>query len=180
MINGKKVWLTSDTHFGHENIIKYCDRPFSSVEEMDRTMIDNWNARVGEDDIVFHLGDFALSKGKARIPEIVAELNGTIHLILGNHDLGEASMKKRGFDVVWPKGKWLDSCHMGLRHRPPFESLKSQGGQWFCGHVHNAWTVHREDPPHGHNWILNVGVDVHGFSPISLPEALSIGYGARD
>tara|TARA_Y100000310_G_C20698531_1_gene827510 strand:+ start:6571 stop:6885 length:315 start_codon:yes stop_codon:yes gene_type:complete len=57
--NIERVYMTADSHFSHENIIKYCDRPFDSVEEMDRTLIDNWNAVVPEDGVVIHAGDFA-------------------------------------------------------------------------------------------------------------------------
>lgn len=58
--DGAKVFFTSDTHFTHANIIRFCSRPFKNVEEMDETMIANWNRVVGENDIVFHLGDFCM------------------------------------------------------------------------------------------------------------------------
>ena len=54
------TFFTSDTHFGHENIIKYCNRPFTSTEEMDKALISNWNKVVKPEDTVFHLGDFAV------------------------------------------------------------------------------------------------------------------------
>lgn len=52
-----KIWFTSDTHFGHKNILRFCKRPWNTVEEMDEGLIQNWNKVVGKDDIVFHLGD---------------------------------------------------------------------------------------------------------------------------
>ena len=60
IFDGSKVFFTSDTHFNHTNILKFCDRPFKNVEEMNETMIANWNCIVGMDDDVFHLGDFFL------------------------------------------------------------------------------------------------------------------------
>ena len=81
----KHIWVTSDTHFNHANIIKYCNRPFSSVEEMNETIIANWNKVVSERDIVYHLGDFALGD-KSLIPNILRRLNGCIKVIMGNHD----------------------------------------------------------------------------------------------
>ena len=69
----KHVWVTSDTHFNHANIIKYCNRPFSSVEEMNETIIANWNKVVSEDDMVYHLGDFALGD-KSLIPDFIRSL----------------------------------------------------------------------------------------------------------
>ena len=60
--SGENIFFTSDTHFGHTNIIKYCKRPFNSLEEHDETLIKNWNNKVGENDIIFHLGDFAFGR----------------------------------------------------------------------------------------------------------------------
>lgn len=80
------LFLTSDSHFNHVNIIKFCNRPFDSVEEMNETLISNWNNTVPKDGIVFHLGDFAFG-GSEVWHKILSRLNGQIHLILGNHDL---------------------------------------------------------------------------------------------
>ena len=83
---GSKVFFTSDTHFYHGNIIRFCNRPFKDVGMMNETIISNWNNTVGLDDIVFHLGDFCLG-GSAEWTKILDRLNGKIYLILGNHDL---------------------------------------------------------------------------------------------
>ena len=56
------IFFTSDTHFNHSNVIQYCNRPFSSLDEMNAKLIENWNERVNENDIVYHLGDFAMGK----------------------------------------------------------------------------------------------------------------------
>ena len=84
--DGSKVFFTSDTHFYHGNIIRFCNRPFEDVEMMNETIISNWNNTVGLDDTVFHLGDFCLG-GSAEWTKILDRLNGKIYLILGNHDL---------------------------------------------------------------------------------------------
>ena len=82
-----KEWILSDSHWGHSNIIKYSNRPFANVEEMNKALIDNWNNVVSKDDVVWHLGDFALGK-RSCIPDIIKSLNGKINLISGNHDRG--------------------------------------------------------------------------------------------
>lgn len=84
--DGRKVFFTADTHFCHRNIISFCSRPFKDVEEMNETIIANWNRTVGPDDTVFHLGDFCLG-GSDEWNRILDRLNGRIYLIMGNHDL---------------------------------------------------------------------------------------------
>lgn len=84
--DGDKVFFTSDTHFKHANIIKFCERPFGSIEEMNEALIANWNRVVGKDDFVFHLGDFCFG-GSEAWNSILDRLNGKIYLVLGNHDI---------------------------------------------------------------------------------------------
>lgn len=78
-------WFISDTHFGHANIIRYCDRPFRTVEDMDKAMLEKWNSVVSPDDEVFFVGDFSFG-GATYAQEILEQLHGVKHLILGNHD----------------------------------------------------------------------------------------------
>lgn len=80
-----KIWFTSDLHFNHQNIIKFCNRPWKTTEEMDYALIDNWNSVVGKDDIVFNLGDFAFAPNH-KWKEYIEALNGIQYLIMGNHD----------------------------------------------------------------------------------------------
>ena len=79
-----RIFFTADTHWGHRNIIRYCQRPFADVDEMNEALITNWNSTIGKDDIVFHLGDFAMG-GSAEWCRLLERLNGRIYLILGNH-----------------------------------------------------------------------------------------------
>jgi calcineurin-like phosphoesterase family protein len=79
------LYCTADTHFGHTNIIKYCDRPYKTIEEMNESYISVWNSVVTNEDWVYHIGDFGfLSKQKTL--EIINRLNGMIYLVPGNHD----------------------------------------------------------------------------------------------
>ena len=80
------IFFTSDTHFGHENIIKYCNRPFSSAKEMDECLINNWNGVVSDSDTVYILGDFLKNGDCQIINDYLKRLNGEKYLILGNHD----------------------------------------------------------------------------------------------
>lgn len=85
--SGKQnIFFTSDLHFCHSNILKFCSRPFNSIEEMDEALIANWNSVVRENDIVFDLGDFAFAPNW-RWKEILERLNGVHYLIMGNHDV---------------------------------------------------------------------------------------------
>ena len=98
--DGDHVFFTSDLHFFHEAIIRFCNRPFKNIEEMNETIIMNWNSKVGKDDTVFILGDFCLG-GSGAWSFILDNLNGHKHLLIGNHDmknLRQGFMKK--FDSV--------------------------------------------------------------------------------
>lgn len=83
------TFFIADTHFGHQNIIEYENRPFQTTQEMDETLIANWNRTVQPRDHVFMLGDFAFAN-KERTHELAARLNGYKILILGNHDRGHS------------------------------------------------------------------------------------------
>jgi calcineurin-like phosphoesterase family protein len=103
--NYKNIFVTSDTHFAHYNIIKYCNRPFSDLIEMHECLIKNWNDIVSPDDLVFHLGDFQMPSDFYILNKIVTRLNGDKILIKGNHDyLDDSAYLNAGFlDVctIW-------------------------------------------------------------------------------
>jgi calcineurin-like phosphoesterase family protein len=81
------VFFTSDTHFGHKNLLKIGKgRPFSNIKEHDEALINNWNSVVKPNDIVFHLGDVSLCYNEKELAEIFKKLNGHKHIIVGNHD----------------------------------------------------------------------------------------------
>jgi calcineurin-like phosphoesterase family protein len=161
------TWFTSDTHYDHANIIRYCSRPYADVREMNRAMLDNWNARVGVGDTVYHLGDFHMGN-RNRIREFRARLNGRIVLVRGNHDRSAEYMRESGFDEV------ADETRLGdvyMRHKPiDFTEPWPDGARvMLCGHVHGAWSEKRwVERPEVH--MIIVGVDVRGMRPVSLEE----------
>ena len=84
-----RIFVTSDTHFGHENIIRYASRPFADWRAMGEGIVERWNSRVDEDDVVYFLGDFAMGPGATEeyIVSILNRLHGFKYMLLGNHDL---------------------------------------------------------------------------------------------
>ena len=184
LFNTEKTFFTSDTHFGHANIIKYCARPFENTEEMDKVLIENWNAKVPKDGIVYHLGDFAL--GSINYWEKIREqLNGEIILIYGNHDekyLNNKRMYKLFKEVTPQKKVWFDKTCIYMNHYP----FLCFGGAWkglhapwqLCGHVHSN---SRSKEGLDQNRLINcfptqydVGVDNNNFTPISFDEVSKI------
>lgn len=99
------IYIVSDTHFFHRNIIEYCDRPYDNIEIMNEDIVNKWNSIVKEDDIVFHLGDVGFGLVEQLQP-IVHRLNGHKILLRGNHDMnrGTISWTNIGFEFVYKKG----------------------------------------------------------------------------
>ncbi len=129
-----KVFFTADTHFGDSNIIRYENRPFSDIEDMDRTIIKNWNDTVSENDKVFLLGDFS-AYGFEKSCEICNSLNGEKFLVMGNHDTeNEKYYYNCGFSGVshYPiiyENFWI------LSHEPLYVNRNMPYANIF-GHVH--------------------------------------------
>lgn len=159
------TYFTSDTHFGHEAVIRHGFRDFSNVQVMDADMVRQWNARVARNDTVWHLGDFTLL-GADYADFILRQLNGNIHLIWGNHDRNS----------VRPLGRWVSSdyareinldgyritlCHYALR----VWNRCAHGALMLHGHSHGNLP--------GTSQSLDVGVDAWGFQPVTLEEILT-------
>ena len=99
-VNNQKTFFISDTHFNHANIIKYCNRPFKTVDEMNSKLISNWNSVVSDNDIVYFLGDFAFGDKEA-FSRFAAPLKGHKHFIIGNHDrISKKIILDAGFESV--------------------------------------------------------------------------------
>lgn len=165
------IWFTSDTHFGHAGIIRYCDRPYASVEEMDEDMISRWNDCIAPSDTVYHLGDVSFHK-PARTRDILFQLNGEITLIRGNHDSGLKPDALARFKEV------KDYHEITVRVGPNNKKQKivlchfrfavwnhSHYGSWnLFGHSHGSSKVADDQAQ------LDVGVDTHDLFPYSLDE----------
>lgn len=171
--DGSGVFFTSDTHWGHANIIRFCSRPFISVEEMNDVLIQNWNNVVPKDGIVFHLGDFAFG-GSQLWNDVLSKLNGHIYLILGNHDrknLREGYMQR--FELIAPQMQIeIDKQSVYLNHYPFLCYGGSYRDVWqLFGHVH---TSKSKNTGKDFDRLVNlmptqydVGVDLNDFTPIS-------------
>lgn len=178
------IWFTSDLHFGHQNIIRFCKRPWKTTEDMDWNLIQNWNSVVKPDDLVFDLGDFAFATN-ARWKELLSQLNGHHYLILGNHDI-----------TRWPGDKIMelfegvshqmilkiDGRTVYLNHYP----YLCFGGTWrnpenavyqLFGHVHSGPNCEGADTDRLVNlfpYQYDVGVDNNNYTPISWEQVKEI------
>jgi calcineurin-like phosphoesterase family protein len=162
------IWFTADTHFGHTNIIKYCNRPFENTEEHDRVLIENWNRVVKPRDIIYHLGDFGYGTAND-LKNIAEKLCGQIHFIKGNHDksstlnaIGKRFATVKDVHIISPK---LDDVKIKifLSHYAHRTWSMSNHGSWHLwGHSHGNMA------PHGLSF--DVGVDCWDFTPISLEQ----------
>lgn len=180
-----RILFTSDLHLGHDNIIGYCSRPMSSVDEMNSELIRRWNDTVTDDDMVWVLGDFALGTLDATLP-LTRELRGHKILLAGNHDRCWRGRGERaegwteryldaGFDEVRQGEQSISIgkqdirlCHFPYEgdsqdhdryvgHRPV-----DRGGWLLHGHVHERWRQRGR--------MINVGVDANDFRPVGLDE----------
>ena len=177
--DGEKVFFTADTHFYHANIIEFCHRPFRSVDDMNETLIANWNKVVGADDIVFHLGDFGLGNS-AKWNQLLDKLNGKIYLILGNHDLRNfrKSYVERFESVAMQMNIEVENQKICLNHYPFLCYDGSYDGVWqLFGHVH----TNRNNT--GHDAVrlkllfptqYDVGVDNNDFTPVLYTQVKEI------
>ncbi|HMS11718.1 MAG: metallophosphoesterase family protein [Microthrixaceae bacterium] len=187
-------WFTSDLHLGHANIIRYCDRPFHSVGEMNAALISRWNEVVAPDDEVWVLGDFAMGRLEETLP-LTGALAGRKTLLTGNHDPCWAGKKGRtpdsvaqwrgeyyraGFETILDGcvelnlgAKRVLACHFPYRgdsgdHDRYLDHRPSDDGStWLLhGHIHENGCI--EDR------MINVGVDVWDFRPVSESDLVDL------
>ena len=150
------IWFTADQHFDHKNIIQLCKRPFNSIEEMNETLVQNWNNVVANDDTVYVLGDFTWKYPFTR----VEQLNGKKIFIIGGHDKG---LKGEKLLEVKIEEQWFILCHY------PLYSWNKEyyGSIHLHGHNHNNPIEYKRNR-------INVGVDVWDFYPVSLDKILKL------
>jgi calcineurin-like phosphoesterase family protein len=187
------VYFTSDLHFYHANVLKYCSRPFADVEEMNKALIKNWNDTVKPEDTVYCLGDFSLAAQPVQV--FTPVLNGTKYLIPGNHDFCHSYHKKGRSEenrekwkqkytdwgwIVLPEQTTLEipgagivnMCHHPYYLIEPMDDKYKKwrpvdDGKWLiCGHVHEKWKVSGK--------MINVGVDQWDYKPVSIDEVQKI------
>jgi calcineurin-like phosphoesterase family protein len=189
-------FYTSDLHLGHENIIKYCDRPYTGAVAMDDDIMARWNETVAPGDEIWVLGDLALGKLESGLAR-VARLNGKITLVPGNHD---QVWRKHGAKARRVKGLYkevgikiaddpqftelgehhVEISHFPFRHEREgdkfYDWRPTSQGQWLlCGHVHEKWRQRGRQ--------INVGVDAWGGYPVSadtIAELIAQGPADRD
>jgi calcineurin-like phosphoesterase family protein len=189
-----QVWLTSDLHVSHINIIKYADRPFTSVEEMNAALVELWNATVAPSDYVFVLGDAAMGKLDDSLP-ILGQMQGHKVLVPGNHDRLHPMHKAKkgfnqwesrylneaGFEKIWPVEQRTDIgakrgrvtfCHFPFEGDSHDEDRfnewrpEDKGGWLIHGHVHSAWRQRGRQ--------VNVGIDAHGGKLLPVEEVTTL------
>ena len=155
-------FFTADEHYGHANIIEYCNRPFQSVQEMDDVLITNHNKIVTANDITVHIGDFCwASKQKDANKQYISKLKGNHIFLAGSHD----RWLPRSSRYIWKEtieGQLIVACHYAMR-------------VWPNSH-YNSWQVyghsHGKLEPQGKQW--DVGVDNNNFFPVSFEQLVEI------
>lgn len=172
------IWFTSDLHFNHHNIIRFCNRPWSNVGDMDEALISNWNSVVKDDDIVFNLGDFAFAPS-SKWKEYLSRLNGRHILILGNHEITRwpgdkiISLFERVEQQLLLK---IDGRYVYLNHYPylcfagAYRDLNNGAVFNLFGHVHSGPNVEGKDKDRLRflfPYQYDVGIDNNDYHPVS-------------
>lgn len=187
----QKIFFTSDLHIGHRNVLIFCRRPFLDMKDMVDSLVKNWNSVVGENDIVFDLGDMFWFDSRHEVKKFVNRLNGTIYKIAGNHDMDCRKLfelcdpeKVKVLDdttVVWIDRPGQKTVEVWLEHMP-----KATWPHWthgslnFFGHIHSGPLADNMVDIPGKDLQLkvgqqyDVGVDNNNFTPVELEQILAI------
>lgn len=164
------IYFTSDLHLGHYNIIHMCKRPFKTLEEMNKTLIRNWNNTISPSDTVYILGDIAMKLTVQDINKIIYQLNGKKILIKGNHDKKyDESLFEEVCDYKEIKHNGYHFC---LFHYPIEEwNGFFRGSIHLHGHQHNH-SIYNKAMRAKNLRRYDVGVDANDFKPVSIEEII--------
>lgn len=187
----QKIWFTSDLHFGHRNVIRFCERPFEDEKQMGLKLIEYWNDTVGDNDIVFVLGDTFWFNDSRNIKKVLSSLNGkNIYILPGNHDDFEAYHRVDDHritllddvNVMWletedNRGWKKKTYEVWLSHYPMMTwPHRDNGAFQFFGHIHskpNRLEGVDQDLPLHYNQ-LDVGCDYWNYKPVNFEELKTI------
>ncbi len=160
--NHNNIYVTSDLHLNHKNIIEYCNRPFRDLEDMNQTLIYNWNHTVRKKDTVFFLGDLAFQYRAKKMHFWTEKLSGNITYIKGNHDWSKIIPLKKRMIINYRSFRFY------LVHKP--QQIPPDWEGWaITGHKHNKYP--EEYPIINHNTkIINVSTELTDYKPIRLDE----------
>ena len=172
-MENRKTFFSSDHHFGHFNVIKYANRPFASVNEMDNELIRRHNSVVSKHDVVYFIGDFAFYRDPEKIVELLRKMNGEKHFISGNHDKSmytDLVMKqfqtfsKTPYREIYVQDadarggrQSITLCHYAMR----VWNKSHHGAFHLYGHSHGSL------PDNPHSLSFDIGVDSWNFTPVS-------------
>ena len=173
----KKIWFTSDTHFGHNKEFLYTPRGFNSIEEHDAAIIKNWNELISPQDEVYLLGDVMLNDNEHGL-ECIKQLNGKIHLILGNHDTqGRVLLYEECsniIEIVFAIELRVNKNYFFLCHYPVITANYDDQKPWakhlinIYGHTHQQNKFYNENP-----YMYCVCLDAHNNKPVELNEIIN-------
>ncbi len=167
------IYYIADTHFGHENIIEMCNRPFSNVYEMNSVMIDRWNKKVKGNDTVYVIGDLFF---RCSDPELILKkLKGKKRLLIGNHDgswMAKIDASKYFVSIDTMLETSVDNHGVTMCHYPLLTWRHKLRTYMVHGHIHNDtssdfWPLIRD-----RERVLNAGADINGFEPVTLEELI--------
>ncbi len=168
-------YFTADQHYYHHKIIGYENRPYRNEKEMRSDLIIKHNETIRPQDEVIHVGDFAMvgTSQWERIGSVLKHLNGTHHLVIGNHD--ECNWDKYlnvGFASVHTSMWWEDDSIVCAHDPSAWTITKHKFKILLCAHVHQLFDIIKKD----NTVVINVGVDVRGYKPISLEGVKNLAY----
>jgi len=159
----ERIWFTADTHFGHEGIMRRCNRPFAHVREMDDAIMSIWNGIVAPADVVYHLGDFCYPRKGRDAGSLLRKLNGRVILIQGNHD------RQADIEAFGESYPYLELKINGVRICMSHYALRCWN-ESVRGSLHLYAHCHGRLPSLGRS--MDVGVDTHDYQPYSIEEVL--------